>query len=663
MPPQNSNTRTKHRPALLGRRSLIDPKHKAYNRVIRLEGQIATIIQIHRFLWRYKVCIKEYILIEADQAFRETFPLGCLEDFPHICNHYQSIPSWDDEAMLLERGKRQRQWQIDDFLDAGRLVYFDLIEELIEKFLNRGVDLAYEGHDLDSFVAMVTKDYLRSIPKDEREQEGLWAKIWWFQHLQEILQDESLSLSEAFVRGWMWFTYPEQWPTKSSGRSEYADMWKQLGAVRQQRFLEDFAIDQERLQAWMWSLSTQEFCCMNVEMEEGKGLKREFTAAGVEFGSVFSEPHLEEGALKDGSMCSICGEGYSLENRGTEKSHIPIRVRPCGHVFGRHCLDAQIKDRPIDAKCKICRARLCVCITAEDHVDACDRILRWLQPPVQLQHTAGPDSYLRRLMLVFEPADEIRKRLEYWTPHVSNIVADLNKLGDLGGGRGLGLCMAEGLVEAGGKVHCLDRLEQPDPAFGESAERMKREYGGELVYHQVDVTDDVSLEKVVANIAAERQRLDGLIAGTQAIGTPNLAEIMHKYKIEGSICLIASMSGTIANRGFIAPVYNSSKAAVVQLAKNLAMEWGRKNPDGSGGIRVNSLSPGHIMTPMVEENFREGEADRGEWENNNMLGRLSTPEEYKAAGLFLLSRASSYMVRKIVDRRRKTLTAYRPGPT
>ena len=116
------------------------------------------------------------------------------------------------------------------------------------------------------------------------------------------------------------------------------------------------------------------------------------------------------------------------------------------------------------------------------------------------------------------------------------------------------------------------------------------------------------------------------------------------------MCLIASMSGTIANKGFIAPVYNSSKAAVIQLARNLAMEWGRVQEDGSGGIRVNTLSPGHIMTPMVEENFRKGEADQAAWEENSMLGRLSTPEEYKAAGLFLLSRASSYMVSLKIDR-------------
>jgi NAD(P)-dependent dehydrogenase (short-subunit alcohol dehydrogenase family) len=127
------------------------------------------------------------------------------------------------------------------------------------------------------------------------------------------------------------------------------------------------------------------------------------------------------------------------------------------------------------------------------------------------------------------------------------------------------------------------------------------------------------------------------------ISARECARQMMQYKIQGSICLVASMSGTIANRGFIAPVYNSSKAAVVQLARNLAMEWGQKNPDGSGGIRVNSLSPGHIVTPMVQANFDAGEANREEWENNNMLGRLSTPEEYKAAGLFMLSKASSYM--------------------
>lgn len=49
----------------------------------------------------------------------------------------------------------------------------------------------------------------------------------------------------------------------------------------------------------------------------------------------------------------------------------------------------------------------------------------------------------------------------------------------------------------------------------------------------------------------------------------------------------------IAKRNLITSVHNSSKAAVAQLTRNLAMEWGPL------GIRVNALCPGHILTPMM----------------------------------------------------------------
>lgn len=82
-----------------------------------------------------------------------------------------------------------------------------------------------------------------------------------------------------------------------------------------------------------------------------------------------------------------------------------------------------------------------------------------------------------------------------------------------GGGRGLGLCMAEGLVEAGGRVHCLDRLPEPPKSFQEAQERLNSPDGGDLVYHRVDVTDEGPLQKCIEDIAAERKRLDGLVAG------------------------------------------------------------------------------------------------------------------------------------------------------
>ena len=68
-------------------------------------------------------------------------------------------------------------------------------------------------------------------------------------------------------------------------------------------------------------------------------------------------------------------------------------------------------------------------------------------------------------------------------------------------------------MEAGGKVHCLDRMSQPDKAFSQAKDRIRSEYGGGLEYHQVDVTQNERLEEVIEGIADTHQRLDGLIAG------------------------------------------------------------------------------------------------------------------------------------------------------
>ncbi|KAJ5098201.1 hypothetical protein N7532_005202 [Penicillium argentinense] len=232
-----------------------------------------------------------------------------------------------------------------------------------------------------------------------------------------------------------------------------------------------------------------------------------------------------------------------------------------------------------------------------------------------------------------------------------------------GGGRGLGLSMGEALIEAGAKVYALDRLETPHPDFIAAQEKSATEYGGTLEYIRIDVRNNTEVNNTFAAIAAQNERLDGLIAAAginhlqsalehsqQALdnvmtinynGVFNSATAaarqMFNYQVKGSILLVASMSGVIANKGMTSPVYNSSKAAVIQLARSLAMEWGRH------GIRVNSLCPGHIITPMVEEVFQQNPAARATWEAENMLGRLAMPEEFRGAALFSLSDASSFM--------------------
>ncbi|KAK8927595.1 D-arabinitol 2-dehydrogenase (ribulose-forming) [Metarhizium anisopliae] len=222
-----------------------------------------------------------------------------------------------------------------------------------------------------------------------------------------------------------------------------------------------------------------------------------------------------------------------------------------------------------------------------------------------------------------------------------------------GGARGLGLVQAEALLEAGATVHAIDRL--PSPAndlsspFSEVSQRAKDELGTSLTYHQADVRDVALLNKIMENIANQSNRLDGLIAAaginheTQALEhsadvanrimsinvtgvfmtAQAAARQMVRLKQPGSICLIASMSGTIANKGMYAP--------------SLAAEWGQH------GIRVNSLSPGYIMTQMLQNLFDDFPERKVLWPTENMLNRLSMPHEFRGAAVFLLSDASSFM--------------------
>lgn len=233
-----------------------------------------------------------------------------------------------------------------------------------------------------------------------------------------------------------------------------------------------------------------------------------------------------------------------------------------------------------------------------------------------------------------------------------------------GGGRGLGLVQSEALLEAGATVHAIDLLPVPagDSEFAKVAKRAGK-LGTSLTYHKLDVRDVETLNETVEEIAGKHGHVDGLIAaagiqqetpaleysredvdkmmGVNVTGVfmtaQAVARQMVKRKQKGSLVLIGSMSGTVANRGLICPAYNASKAGVIQLARNLAAEWGEH------GIRVNTISPGYIVTAMTAGLFEAFPERKRDWPNANMLGRLSYPSEYRGAAVFLLSDASSFM--------------------
>ncbi|KFY07751.1 hypothetical protein V492_06851 [Pseudogymnoascus sp. VKM F-4246] len=165
-----------------------------------------------------------------------------------------------------------------------------------------------------------------------------------------------------------------------------------------------------------------------------------------------------------------------------------------------------------------------------------------------------------------------------------------------GGARGIGLSMSESLIECGAIVHALDRLPVPSPEFDSLAASLPK---GKLVYHSIDVLDVPALDTLVTSIAETHSGLHGLIAAagiqheeaalTYSAETCNrvlsvnvtgvltsaqaVARAMLAHGTPGSIALIASMSGTIANRGLPCAAYNASKAGVQQLGRSLAAEW------------------------------------------------------------------------------------------
>lgn len=133
---------------------------------------------------------------------------------------------------------------------------------------------------------------------------------------------------------------------------------------------------------------------------------------------------------------------------------------------------------------------------------------------------------------------------------------------------------------------------------------------------------------------AKWEELYGINVGGVFLSCQAEARVMLPRR-KGSIINVASMSGSIVNRGLLQAHYNSSKAAVIHMTKSLAMEWSNR------GLRLNVLSPGHTLTPM---NRRPEVAEQvKDFERDTPLGRLVLPEEMIGPAVFLASRAASFV--------------------
>ncbi|WP_027724476.1 SDR family NAD(P)-dependent oxidoreductase [Tuberibacillus calidus] len=183
-----------------------------------------------------------------------------------------------------------------------------------------------------------------------------------------------------------------------------------------------------------------------------------------------------------------------------------------------------------------------------------------------------------------------------------------------GGGRGIGQALALGLAEAGADVAVIARTKDDL----EKTVRMIEEAGRKGIAISADVTSREAVHRAVRKVADEWGRIDILVnnAGmnirTKALEVTDdewhkimetnlhsafmmaqeTAKVM-KDQGKGKIINITSVGGHVALRTGV--VYAATKAAIIQMTKNLAMEWAQY------GINVNAIGPWYFKTPLTEK--------------------------------------------------------------
>ncbi|MFT4081517.1 MAG: glucose 1-dehydrogenase [Nocardioides sp.] len=225
-----------------------------------------------------------------------------------------------------------------------------------------------------------------------------------------------------------------------------------------------------------------------------------------------------------------------------------------------------------------------------------------------------------------------------------------------GGGGGLGRASALALVHAGAAVAVVDL--RP-----ESADRVAEEIsdlGGRAIALSGDISDEATVESLVARTAEEFGRID-VLHNNAALMDPDLADltvlefdpaVFHRvlsvnvvgYALTAKHAIpqmIAGGGGVVVNTASIAGhaaeldrmMYGTSKAAIHGLTRNIAIQHGRD------GIRCVSISPGVIATAALRDHLSAEEIDQ--FASHTALGRLGTPEEVGAVVAFLASDAAA----------------------
>ena len=221
---------------------------------------------------------------------------------------------------------------------------------------------------------------------------------------------------------------------------------------------------------------------------------------------------------------------------------------------------------------------------------------------------------------------------------------------------GLGRAIVEALCAYGAKVVASDM----NADSCKQAVEKWLDSGLDVHYHAADLRDSKSIEDLTACVIRDFKSVDVLVhnAGVQGPAGPmcsssesdwnSVMDINLRSALTlsrgvlpamakaggGSIIFLSSIAGLRGNRAI--GLYGLSKAALSQMARNLAVEW------GPSGVRVNAIAPGLIRTPLANE-LISNSAFMERRIAMTPLRRVGEPAEIAGVAVMLASRAGAFI--------------------
>ena len=225
-----------------------------------------------------------------------------------------------------------------------------------------------------------------------------------------------------------------------------------------------------------------------------------------------------------------------------------------------------------------------------------------------------------------------------------------------GSTKGIGKAIAEAFAHAGAKVVVSSRKEDKcNEVAGQIADR-----GGDAIAIPCNISDHEQLQALVDQTMKKWGRIDILVCNAAVnpfygpmsevsedaydkimdtnvksnLWLCNMVLPQMAERKDGVVIIVSSIGGLKGHDKL--GIYGLSKAADMQLARNLAVEWGHAN------IRANCIAPGLVKTDFAKALWEDPEATKRAVAAYP-LGRLGEPEDIAGAAVFLASKAGSWM--------------------